>query len=250
MPLRSPNGGKFFPPPSPPVDPCAFGLCSGSATATDLAPRACTPTNRRSKAVVTAPAAPATNPSLLHWIHASFSCRTHQSCPSMFHWVHAFSSCRIHQSHHEVLFLDAFVVQEYGILSFTARASAAPSCTPPISCILSSFLRSSLSNISRSALHTPRFLTACRWVPPASCLGRRELGLTGTRRRKRWRRPSARRSTRVVLPQRGATRPADQITPSRAEQPRPMGIRHSGVAERTNRAHTRAKQPTSARAVE
>ena len=61
-------------------------------------------------------------------------------------------------------------------------------------------------------------------------------------------RPSARRSTRVALPQRGATGPADQITPSRAEQPRPMGTRRSGVAELTNRAHTRAEQPTSARA--
>ena len=73
-------------------------------------------------------------------------------------------------------------------------------------------------------------------------------GLTGTRRRKRRLRPSARRSTRVALPQRGATGPADQITPSRAEQPRPMGTRRSGVAELTNRAHTRAEQPTSARA--
>ena len=61
MPLRSPNGGKFFPPPSPPVDPCAFGLCRGSATAINHAPRAYTPTNRRSKAVVTAHATPATN---------------------------------------------------------------------------------------------------------------------------------------------------------------------------------------------
>ena len=66
-------------------------------------------------------------------------------------------------------------------------------------------------------------------------------GLTGTRRRKRRLRPSARRSTRVALPQRGATGPADQITPSRAEQPRPMGTRRSGVAELTNRAHTRAE---------
>ena len=143
MPLRSPNGGKFFPPPSPPVDPCAFGLCSGSATATDLAPRACTPTNRRSKAVVTANATPATNPSLLHWIHASISCRTHQSCPSMFHWVHAFIPCHTHQSHHEVLFLVAFVGKGYGNPSCTARAFAAPARTPPLECILSSFLRSS-----------------------------------------------------------------------------------------------------------
>ena len=60
----SPNGGKIFLPTSPPVDPCAFGLCSGSATATNHAPRACTLTNRWSKAVVTAPATPATNPSL------------------------------------------------------------------------------------------------------------------------------------------------------------------------------------------
>ena len=65
MPLQSPNGGKIFLPTSPPVDPCAFGLCSGSATATNHAPRACTLTNCWSKAVVTAPATPATNPSLV-----------------------------------------------------------------------------------------------------------------------------------------------------------------------------------------
>lgn len=143
MPLRSPNGGIIFLPTSPPVDPCAFGLCSGSATATNHAPRACTLTSRWSKAVVTAPAAPATNPSLFHWIHASISCRTHQSCHSMFHWVHAFISCHTHQSHHEVLSLAVFAGKEYGIPSCTARAFATPACTPPIGYVLSSFLRSS-----------------------------------------------------------------------------------------------------------
>ena len=107
------------------------------------APRACTLTSRWSKAVVTAPAAPATNPSLFHWIHASISCRTHQSCHSMFHWVHAFISCHTHQSHHEVLSLAVFAGKEYGIPSCTARAFATPACTPPIGYVLSSFLRSS-----------------------------------------------------------------------------------------------------------
>ena len=170
MPLRSPNGGKFFPPPSPPVDPCAFGLCSGSATATDLAPRACTPTNRRSEAVVTAHATPATNPSLLHWIHASISCRTHQSCSSIFHWFHAFISCRTHPSHHEVLFLVAFVVKRGGH-PLAHRARLRGLRPPPVprlrfffisSLIMSKILRRDLlpALITRSSsLGPPRFET-------------------------------------------------------------------------------------------
>ena len=168
MPLRSPNGGKFFPPPSPPVDPCAFGLYSGSATATDLAPRACTPTNRRSKAVVTANATPATNPSLLHWIHASISCRTHQSCPCMFHWFHAFIPCRTHQSHHEVLFLVAFVGKGYGKpLMHRARIRGARPHPAPR---MHPFFISSLimSNIMQRDLLLARNLAHLHWVPRES----------------------------------------------------------------------------------
>ena len=73
--------------------------------------------------------------------------------------------------------------------------------------------------------------------------------LTGTRRRKRRRGPSARRSTGVAR-RRGANEPDDQITPSCAEQPHPLGPRRSGVAARAQRAHTRPEQPTTARAVE
>ena len=59
------------------------------------------------------------------------------------HWVHAFISCRTHPSHHEVLFLVAFVVKRGGIPSRTARASAASVRPPSLDCVLSSFLRSS-----------------------------------------------------------------------------------------------------------
>ena len=33
------------------------------------------------------------------WIHASISCRTHQSCHFMFHWVHVFISWHTHINH-------------------------------------------------------------------------------------------------------------------------------------------------------